>query len=126
MEDVVASLRLVVGLAVCELLSLVIFGIAGVELHVEYPVARNFSIVTLSCTDDFGDPVDGVSFYRNGTIVTPVTFHGTTVIRANNSLSLALDQAGEGRFHCSTSQGNVSETTGLAGSYYLLRCATRT
>ena len=92
----------------------------AIKLSVKYPEAQvhlrsgNFSIVSLSCTKNFGETLSvssGVSFHRDGMNLSRDTVQD--LITTETFVTFTLSQDQEGHFYCA--QGNnTSEEIKLA------------
>ena len=103
---------------------LVVFSLAisaeSVVLDVHYPVESNYSLVSLTCIGEFGDPLDGdqrpVVFLRNGSDLNNGSSELVSVMmETEDSISFFFDQTQEGEFSCRTALGEESSPDPLAG-----------
>ena len=88
------------------------------KLSVQYPaVSGNYSVVTLTCRDAFGNKLSGAEFLKNGTLLTSgPESHQVTIINdtGDGEISFSFTQEQEGVFSCGKGE-NVSAGIGLAG-----------
>ena len=96
-------------------LAVVCSGEAQVNLAVDYPETGNYSLVTLTCNDNFGTMLTGVEFLRRtpGQDSQPVQLTGSPT----DEITITLTQEREGYFSC-RSGSDPSNEIGLAGELY--------
>ena len=96
-------------------LAVVCSGEAQVNLAVDYPETGNYSLVTLTCNDNFGTRLNDAEFLRRAPRQdSPVQLPGSPT---NGEITITLTQEKEGYFSC-RSASVPSDEIGLAGKLY--------
>ena len=91
------------------------------NLVVEYPQQGNYNLVTLSCRNGLGESLNDTEFLRRAPGQdSRVQLQGSPI---NGEITISLTQEEEGYFSCSSSGGNRSSETGLAGELLCGACA---
>ena len=98
-------------------LAVVCSGEAQVNLAVDYPEPGNYSLVTLTCNDNFGTMLtNNVEFLRRAPGQdSPVQLSGSPT---NGEITITLTQEEEGYFSCSSDSVLSTNQIGLAGELY--------
>ena len=88
---------------------------AQVNLAVDYPETGNYSLVRLTCSDNFGTRLNDAEFFkRTPGQDSPVQLPGSPT---NGKITITLTQEEEGYFSC-RSVSVPSDEIGLAGKLY--------
>ena len=92
---------------------------AQVDIAVNYPEQGNYNLVTLTCNDDFGFPLNDAEFLRRapgqGSDANQLQVSPT-----NGEITITLTQEEEGYFSCSSVSGGGTSINeiGLAGKLH--------
>ena len=77
------------------------------NIRAEYPDPENYNVVTLSCSDSFGNLLDDITFLKR--------VPGQMISMPLSDNDVTLTQEREGYFSCSSVSEGTSSEIGLAG-----------